>query len=358
MRRVVVGAALVAALMGCRARDAEPAPAHAEGPPIPVSVVTVRATEHAATIRLVAVAEPKRRAAVGSKLMARVLDVRAEEGARVKQGDTLVQLDARDLSARRRQISAGAIAADAQARLAADELARVQKLRAAGVIASAQVDGAEASVTASSAAADGSRAALAELGVQLGESTIRAPFDALVVQKRTEVGTFSAPGQPLFVLEDDSTLRVLAPIGDRQAGTLEPGKSYPVAFATGEQTTGVLDAIVPSGDPRSPGLIARLLVANDQQRMRAGVSAYVMVPSGERAVPALRVPSRAILRRGGLTGVFTVRGERMQIVWCAIDGSTHDDTTPVLDGLVDGDVVVADASAPDLADGRRIVVQP
>jgi RND family efflux transporter MFP subunit len=358
MRIAFFGAALGAALVGCHAREREPAPRPMDAPPVAVPVMTLRATEQTATVRLVAVAEPKRRAAVGTKLLARVLDVRAEEGARVAQGALLVQLDTRDLSARRRQVGASAAAADAQARLAADELARVRQLREAGAIATAQLDSAQTSVTAAAAAADGSHAALAELGVTLGESTIRAPFDALVVQKRTEVGTFSVPGQPLVVLEDDSTLRVLAPIADRQAGAMKLGTSYSVSFATGEQTTGLLDAIVPSGDPRSPGLMARLLVANEQHRVRAGVVAYVTVPSGERGGPALRVPPQAIVRRGGLTGVFTVRGDRLEIVWCAIDGSAHDEMTRVLDGLVDGDVVVTDAGSPELADGRRVTVKP
>lgn len=356
--RALRGAALSAALVGCHGRDAEPVPSRADRPPIPVSVLTVQPTEEVATVRLVAVVEPRRRTALGSKLMARVVDVRAEEGARVARGATLVQLDTRDLTARQRQIAANAAAANAQARLASIELARVKRLTADGALPGAQVDSAETSAKASSAAVDGTQAALAELGVQLGESSIRAPFDAIVVQKRTEVGSFSAPGQPLLVLEDDGALRVIAPIADRHAGTMRIGTSYPVALASGEQTTGTLESLVPSGDPRSPGLLATFQVANDQHRFRAGVAAYVSVPAGDRATPVIRVPSRAVARRGGLTGAFIVRDDRLRIVWCAIDDSAHEDAVRVLDGLAGGDVIVADATSPGLSDGRPVVVQP
>lgn len=358
LERALWWAALSAAFFGCHGRDVEPAPSRAEGPPPRVSVLKIRPTEEVATVRLVAVVEPRRRTALGSKLMARIVDVHVEEGTRVARGTLLVQLDARDLSARQRQIAANAAAANAQAQLASNELSRVARLTAQGALPGAQLDSAETSAKAASAAVDGTQAALGELGVQLDESSIRAPFDAIVVQKRTEVGSFSAPGQPLLVLEDDGALRVIAPVADRLAGTVRIGASYPVTFASGEQTTGLLESLVPSGDPRSTGLLATFAVSNEQHRFRTGIAAYVSVPATDRATPVIRIPSHAVVRRGGLTGAFTVSDNRLRLIWCAIDDSAHEDTVRVLDGLVSGDTVVVDATSPDLADGRSIAVQP
>lgn len=359
MRAIALGGLLAGvAMIGCHANEADPIRDKAEGAPVPVAVLTIRQTNEPETVRLVAVVEPNRRTAVGSRLMARVVEVRADEGDRVPRGAVLVQLDTRDLSARQRQVAASATAADAQAQLASSELARTKRLAATGALPGVQVESAETSATASGAAVDGAHAALAEVAVQLGESTIRAPFDALVVQKRTEVGSFSAPGQPLLVLEDDSVLRVLAPMADRYAGAVRAGAAYPVAFATGDEASGVLESVTPSGDPRSPGLVAILRVRNERHALRAGVVAYVTVPTGEaRRSAVLRVPSRALVRRGGLAGVFVVRDSRLHLVWCAIDDTAGDGTIRVLDGLVDGDVVVSDAAAPGLRDGMLVSVR-
>lgn len=323
-------------------------------PPIAVATIVVHPIEQHAMVRLVAVVEPQRRTAVGSKLLARVLEVRAQEGDRVRKGSTLVVLDARDLSAKRLQASAAVTAANAQAKVASADAERARSLGESGAISTAQVEAASGGATASNANAALAAAALGELDVSRQDSTVVAPFDGIVVRKATETGSFSGPGQPLLVLEDDSTLRVLAPIAARYAERLRAGTSYAIAFSSGQQASGVLSAIVPSGEPRAPGLVAELRVANADHALRAGVVANVSIPAGDAKRAAFVVPARAIVRRGGLTGVFVVKDRTLHLVWCSIDATPTERDVQVLDGLMDNDAVVRDASFPELRDGRRV----
>ena len=138
------------------------------------------------------------------------------------------------------------------------------------------------------------------------------------------------------------------------ATILKRRAGYRVAFAGRRAATGRLDAIVPSGDPRLPGLTAIFVVDNAAHTLRSGVVASVEVPYPEAAGTVFEVPVRAVVRRGGLAGVYLVADGRARLAWCSIDPSTEGETAVVLDGLGEGDVVVADASVEGLRDARRV----
>lgn len=352
--------ALIAACAGSGCHGSEPSrdttSSARELPPLTVAATAVRGGGAAGMTRIAAVAEPAHRTALATNLMARVTEVRVTEGQRVRQGDGLIRLDVRALAAQRGQAQAAATANQAQAELATAGLRRTRLLEESGAVATQQREIAETSLAAYEASVRGAGAALRAIDVNLGESVLKAPFDAVVVQRQTDVGSFAAPGQPLLVLEDDSALRILAPIAASDAPRLTTGTSYDVSFATGQETRAVLDAIVSSGNPRSPGLVAIFIVENPERSLRSGVVVSVAIPAPSTGQTSFEVPERAILARGGLRGVYVVRDGKAEIVWCSIDARPRSGRVIVLDGLREGDVVVDDAHLPGLRDGRRAVV--
>lgn len=351
---VIAGAASSAA---CHGSHSAPRANSARAlPPLSVEATTIRAGNASGVIRIAAVAEPAHRTALATNLMARVVDVRVVEGQRVRQGDGLLRLDVRSLAAQRGQAQAAASANEAQAELATAGLRRTRVLEQSGAVTTQQREIAETTLAAYEASVRGAGAALRAIDVNLGESVLKAPFDGVVVQRQTEVGSFAAPGQPLLLLEDDSALRIVAPIAAADASRITQGSSYDVSFATGEQARGVLDAVVSSGTPRSPGLVAIFVVENAERRLRSGVVASVAIPAPPTGSTAFEVPEGAVFARGGLRGVFVVRDGVAEVVWCSIDARARTGRITVLDGLREGDIVVDDAHLPGLRDGRRVVV--
>ncbi len=197
-------------------------------------------------------------AAVAAQVSGRVESLRVREGDRVRRGELLAQLDAREKEAQVAQAQAtldqarealkeaeanlhaalptvrgaGADIARAQAtldearinfdrtrRLVAGKAATDADLvtaRARMLEAKAQLESLGATkaatqgkVTASSAAVADARAAIgtaeAALGVakvQLAEEQILAPFDGLVVNRNLQEGEWAAPGTPVVTVED------------------------------------------------------------------------------------------------------------------------------------------------------------
>jgi len=64
------------------------------------------------------------------------------------------------------------------------------------------------------------------------------------------------------------------------------------------------------------------------------------------------VPSDAIVRRGQLTGVFSIESDTLRLRWVRL-GRTRDDAVELLAGPA-GDLTVVRHPAPELADGRPV----
>jgi len=66
--------------------------------------------------------------------------------------------------------------------------------------------------------------------VNLGYTTVRAPFDGIVTNLYTQVGEWISPGQTLFSLIDSSSFHVVAYIKEQYLGPVAPGASAEVVL--------------------------------------------------------------------------------------------------------------------------------
>ena len=152
---------------------------------------------------------------------------------------------------------------------------------------------------------DAARAALGKAELDLSFCTVRAPFDARVVNLHTAVGQFVAPGPaPVFSLVDARTWYVLASYRETELARIAPGAEAEVYVLTNPRhrfrgtVQGIGWAVNPADQPISPGLpkIARELawvhiaqrfpvrIRIDDPRppelFRVGASAVAIVHSG------------------------------------------------------------------------------
>ena len=87
--------------------------------------------------------------------------------------------------------------------------------------------------------------------------------------------------------------------------------------------------------------------------LKPGLFARVELPVGPGSDPGtLGVPDHAVLRRGGLTGVFVVTDGRAWLRWVAL-GREGGERVEVRAGLIEGERVVVDPAG--LVDGVAVV---
>ncbi|MDZ4111026.1 MAG: efflux RND transporter periplasmic adaptor subunit, partial [Brevundimonas sp.] len=139
-----------------------------------------------------------------------------DEGAYVRQGQPLVQLNDALLRAQLRQQQAGVAAAEAN--VARDEaaLARARELRERGFLSQASLDTALANQRASDAGLASARASLSEIQTRVNQATIRAPVAGTVASRSVTRGQIVQPGAELFRLVRDGRLELDAQIPETE----------------------------------------------------------------------------------------------------------------------------------------------
>ena len=194
------------------------------------------------------------------------------------------------------------------------------------------------------------RARLRSLGVQdrgidaLTEGSDTVPVfaeaDGIVATLSVREGAYLRPGDPIMVIQDLSTVWVVAAIEPGDLPDIAPGT--PAAVTVSERAAPietVVDYVHPSVDERTRTGRARLVLDNEDGRLVPG--AYADVALRVDAAPRLAVPSEAVLRDGRGARVVVALGEGRFAPRAVRIGVSALGLTEITDGLSAGEPVVA-----------------
>lgn len=314
---------------------------------------------------------------LSSKVMGNVMRVHVVEGQRVRAGQLLVEIDAREAEARAAQATAGGreveestasaaaavVAAEANATLANTTLKRYEVLRQRNSVSGQEFDEVAARARAADAAlqqavrahraliarGSQSRAASSEAATFVSYTALRSPIDGIVTARMIDPGAQAVPGMPLVTVEDDSSYRVESTVPEELAGSIAPGHRVEITVA-GRTLTGIVARVVPAVDAATRSALVKIDVPRDAA-LRSGAFARVAFPAGTRS--GIAVPSSALVRRGQLTSVFIVDNDGMARMRLVTLGGTQGGQIEVLSGLDPGERFVRQV-VPSLRDGVRI----
>lgn len=237
------------------------------------------------------VVEAVRQATVAAQVAGRILDVRAEPGQRVRAGEVLMHIDAREAAE-------GVAGARAQLAQAQANYNRTQNLHRQKFVSAAALDKAAADLEAA-------RAASGQAGAGLSHATVAAPIAGLIAQRHVEIGEMAAPGKPLVTVFDPQGLRVIASVPQYKLADVRAAKTARVEFP---ETSKWLDAarveVLPTLDAKSHTVTARVYLPAEAEGIVPGMAARVHFVTG-RAIK-LTVPPHAVVRRGEVSAVYVV----------------------------------------------------
>ncbi len=331
-----LGIALVTGACGKTPEASNRAAAGESGPPIQVTAVEVRSTSESGGVEIPAAIESSRRAVLTSRLAASIIELGAREGDVVNAGAVMVRLEDTALGA-------ALSAAEASDQAAARDLKRAEALLAKGAATRNEVENA-------TTAAERTRSAVVAARETLAYASIRAPFTGRVLRKLANVGDVVNPGQPLLEIEGAGGLEVVASIEGAIHDRLRVGQKIEVRLDGIEAPfVATIHDLAASADPSTHRFTLRADIPPGNG-VRAGLFARILVssPGGEARV---LVPSAAILRRGGLTGVYVVRDGHAWLRWIA-PGDAFGDFIEVRAGLDPKERVALDPSR--LHDGAPV----
>lgn len=332
----VLAGALTAASCGAGEPGALPEPTG------PTDVRVTAAARAGALESFPATIAAVRRAEVATRMSGTIREMSVDVGDGVHRGQELLRLDDADVVAR-------VESARAQADLAERSFRRVSNLQADGAASDQELDEARAAV-------ESARAAVREAEAQLDYVAVRAPFDGFVSARMADPGDLAGPGRPLLVVVGRDGLEVEADLPAELAGRVSVG--MPVAVR------------VPAAGVSAGARVTRVVPALEAGSRRFRVEA-VFEPSltgGHGVIPGTYarlemrrpgdgdgsrwIPGDAVVRRGQLTGVFTVEAGELRLRWLRL-GRTRGGAVEVLASPA-GDLRVVRSPDPTLRDGQEV----
>jgi RND family efflux transporter MFP subunit len=310
----------------------------------------------------------KETAMISAQIPAQIRQVLVQPGDRVHVGQVLVVLDGAAMrSALNEATEAEAaakmqqMAAQSDASLASETLARYRILKAQNSVSPQEFDEVEKRSQAAQLRLDSyaaqsreAQAAVAAARTQFGYSTLRAPFSGIVTARLADPGTLAAPGVPLLQVDRDGPLQAYTTVDESLIGSIRLGMKVPVAVEGLEALTGTVAQIVPAADPASRSFLVKLDLP-PRNNLLAGMYATVGFPGATRST--ILAPQSAITLRGSLACVYALDTQGIAQLRYVTIGNRHGDQVEILSGVAAGETLVNNPGDRDLA-GKRIEVQP
>jgi RND family efflux transporter MFP subunit len=354
----------VFSLAGCSSEQSRTAPS-----PETVRNIPVFAVQQAAVpdlLEAVGTVHAAQTSELASQMMGNILEVRVHEGDRVQRGQVLAVIDdSQPRAAVDRAIAADSAAhqqvvgAESDLALAESTLRRYQNLYEKKSVSPQEFDEVKARQQAALAHHDMAKAgqaqaqaALSQARTSLDYARIRAPFDGVVTEKKTDSGTLALPGMPLFTVEDVRHFRLEATVNESDLRYVRSGVQVSVAIDALDNAglQGKVVQIVPAVDPASRTFLVKIELPTDA-RLRSGLFGRAQFSRGERQ--ALLIPRSALVERGQLQGVFVLDQNRVANLRYITLGKPSGAEVEVLAGLQDGERLVTNPGAVDL-NGKRV----
>jgi RND family efflux transporter MFP subunit len=331
-------------------------------------------------------------ATVSVKVPGRLRSISVDLGSVVRQGQVIAQIETQDYQLRIQQATAALAQARArlglapdqnhdridpertstvrQARAVLDEAQanqeRIKTLYDQGIIPQAQVGTAEASYKVALSRYEDAieevrnRQALlaqrsSELELarqQLADTTIYAPFDGAIQERRASVGEYLGVGAPVATIVRMDPLRLRADVPERDAPSIRIGQHVRVTVEGDENVyTGRIARLSPAITPQNRMLMVEAEVRN-KGTLRPGAFARADIVIDDQNL-TLAVPANAISTFAGVEKVLLVQDGKVSEKPITTKRRTAE-WVEVLSGVKVGDVVVINPG--NLQSGQAVTV--
>jgi HlyD family secretion protein len=341
--------------------------------------------------------QPVREVSLSPQVEGRLLQLRADVGDRVRQGQILAELDdtllqtalseaEAELAARESEVTrAKSQVNNAQTRIRQAEVElnqaqadekRMMSLVEEGAISIqqaelAQTQAAVAAQTVSSAKeqtrieqdavaiaqkrVNAQRAVVAQLRERRSFAFLQSPLTGIVLRKATETGNLVQPGSEVLSIGDFSQVKVITPVSELFLSQITPGQSVKVTLDAfpGQSFSGRVNRISPTADPVTRQVPIEVVIPNPDGKIGSGLLARVEFSSQR--------PSRVIIPEAALQGeeqntVFVLQKNQDQPTVSArkvMVGDRSNNQVEILASLQAGESFVVRSSRP-LKDGETV----
>ena len=290
-------------------------------------------------VEAVGTANANEQVTLAAPVTERIVRLGFDDGAFVRRGQVIAVLAQGPESA---QLAA----AQARAREAQQQLARIETLKQRGFATQANLDAQRAAAGAASAQA-------AEARAEMGDRVIVAPFSGYASLRNISPGAVVSAGSEIATISDISTIKLDFSVPETLLSVIRRGQTIEARSAAypDEPFRGQIATIDPVIDPNTRAARVRARLPNPDGRLKPGMLLTVAIETQPRM--GLSVPELAVIGEGDERYVFTVDEEGVAKRVQVRTGLRSGGRVEIVEGLQPGQRVVTEGVVK-LADGMKV----
>lgn len=321
----------------------------------PVKVATV--TQETVSISKIfyGTVVPYDEANVQGKYGGKLVLLNAKEGDTVAVGEVIVRFDESDTQLQIQQALAtknaaiqGVKQAESNVQLTQTEFHRYQQLLQDGFVSKQTVDTLRNQLQVAQASLESAREQVktAEAQISLLKNTLKdlkisAPISGVIDEKHFNLFEIAGANDVIYHIVDLDHIYVEVEIPELYISRIWEQMDVEVTVdSLREQTfAGMVDRIIPTGNPQSRQFIAKVLVENPEHAIKPGMFTRVTICL-EQVPEALVLNPKALLKDGDQYYVFKVIGEQVKKIAVQVKHQGRDAIAVISDELTPHDRVV------------------
>ena len=287
---------------------------------------------------------------VGGKIIARNVEL----GSIVRQGQTLMQIDAKDVEQSVNAQQAQVAQAKSQLQLAGQNLKRYLQLFAEDVISRSQLEQYQTAYDVAVSRHEQTLALYKQSGHQMDYTRLKADRAGVVSAITAEVGQVVGAGQVVVTVVQEGEREVEINVSENRIDALH--SSSLAKFTFWALPNVIIDSkireIAPMADAVSRTYKVRVTLLQPSPRIRLGMTASVYISDQKQTAIVTYIPLSALYQTGGIPNVWVVNNGTAHLRPIKIGIFGHDQVQ-VLSGLNAGDVIVT-AGVHMLREGQKV----
>ena len=302
---------------------------------------------NASTQSIDAVVEAVRQTQLSAQVAGAVIGVNVKAGDRVKVGQVLISLDARNATDTATANQALVEAAKSSWLLASRDWERQKQLFEKQYISQAALERAQTQKEAAQARLQAAEAQARVANHQESFYQITAPYSGIVSELNTALGDMALPGKPLLTVYDPQALRLRAFVPQSLRSQLAANVKLGFELTeTGTSQTTSLYEWLSVTDPATHTVELRIPLQNLGVGIQPGQFARIWLPvkaAEDQGAQRIWIPVSATVKRAEMTGVYVQKANGEFGLRQVRLGETHNNLVEVLSGLNPNEHVARDA---------------
>jgi len=322
-----------------------------------VKTETIKGKIRENILEFAGIVEGFRKVKMSTKLMGNVTYFPLEAGAAIKKGQILAKIQSRDIEAKKQQVMANLSAAEAAHLNMEKNYNRIKSLYERGSATEKEFDDVTLGYKMASSQLKAAKEMKKEIEDVLSYSVLRAPFNGFIVNKFVQRGDIAAPGYPLLIVESFKNFNVVANVSSDNVNKLAKGNNVEVVVdaISGSKINGVVLEVNPGAHPASRQYSIKIKLNTPEslkEKIKSGMYARVLV--SEKGDAKIMVRKNYIVKRGQLTGVYTVNQNNEAVLrWLRLGKETNGEVE-VLSGLRADEKII---TTTDVKEGQKVEVK-